>query len=313
MVFVAGAKTLDDFLSELAGYLVATGDWETADDQVSGGIALRHIPTNNYLCLKKTYGYRTRKDLNYGGYRVAGIVACISSQWDSANHTWAGSYNYVMIGLFENWDSYNRYDDDYFNNYMDSDDFYEITYWVDKYGVVGVISNPINYQPRNNSDTVGCFFAIEYIPAAAREYNDGLSDFFLITKENWQPRSLEDNDTNADFAFVCARPFSLNSKTRLYDEHERGAIKSAGNGKVYFEFPIYFNDSGRTIVAAQSKRWFFVDTEGGIAIGDVISWIDEENAVTRKFYTAQCWSAARSEKFNVAIPYENAFEYPTST
>lgn len=310
MVFVAGQKTLDDFLSEVAGYLIDTGDWEVADDQVSGGIALRHIPTNNYLAFKKTYGHRT--NANDPEYNVAGIKIVMSSQWDSANHVWAGSYNYVVAGLFENWNSSKRYDDDYFNNYMGSDDYYEITYWVDKYGVIGVISNPINYNPYGGCNTVGCFFAIEYIPVAAREYNDGLSDFFLITKENWQPRSINDN-ADGNWGFVCARPYALNSGTRLYDMHERGAIKSAGTGKVYFEFLYYFNDSDRNTVAAQTKRWFFVEKEAGIAVGDVVSWIDEANAVTRKFYVAQCWSTGRAEKFNVAIPYENAYEYPTST
>ncbi|WP_290597113.1 MULTISPECIES: hypothetical protein [unclassified Archaeoglobus] len=308
MVFVAGAKTIDDFLSELAGYLVATGDWETADDQVSGGIALRHIPTNNYLAFKKTY---MRSDDDTSWRLTTGIRAVLSSQWDSANHMWAGSFNSVMIGLFENWNDSTNYADDYLNNYMDADNTYNISYWVDKYGVVGVIANPNNYNPESTRGAVGCFFAIEYIPAAAREYNDGLSDFFLITKQNWQPRDIADN-AGSEYAYVCARPFSLETASKLYDQHERGAIKSSGNGKVYFEFPLYFNDSGRSIVAAQTKRWFFVEENMGIAIGDVISWIDEENAVTRKFYVAEVNSANRSEKFAVAIPYENAFEYPTA-
>ncbi|WP_456467700.1 hypothetical protein, partial [Archaeoglobus sp.] len=137
-------------------------------------------------------------------------------------------------------------------------------------------------------------------------------NFFLITRENWQPRSLPDNAGNT-CAYVCARPYALNSGKRLYDMHERGAIKSAGTGKVYFEFLYYFNDSDRNTVAAQTKRWFFVEKEAGIAVGDVVSWIDEANAVTRKFYVAEVNSANRSEKFAVAIPYENAYEYPTST
>ena len=188
MVFVAGAKTIDDWIAEVAGYLIATGDWETADDQVSGGIALRHIPTNNYLCLVKTY-LRNHDDASYR--RTTGIRAVLSSQWDSENHTWAGSYNSVMIGLFEKWGDYtSTYEATYLNNYMDADNTYNISYWVDKYGVIGVIANPNSYNPANNTATVGCFFAIEYIPVAAREYNDGLSDFFLITKQNWQPRDL---------------------------------------------------------------------------------------------------------------------------
>ncbi|MBO8182049.1 MAG: hypothetical protein H0Z28_04550 [Archaeoglobus sp.] len=311
MVFVAGAKTIDDFLSELAGYLVATGDWETADDQVSGGIALRHIPTNNYLCLVKTY---LRNDDDNSYQKTTGIRAVLSSQWDSENNTWAGSYNSVMIGLFEKWGSYSAtYEATYLNNYMDADNTYNISYWVDKYGVICAIANPNSYSPQGTSytATVGCFFAIEYIPVAAREYNDGLSDFFMITKQNWQPRDLAEG-VGSNYAWVCARPFSLETASKLYDQHERGAIKSSGNGKVYFEFPLYFNDSGRSIVAAQTKRWFFVEENMGIAIGDVISWIDEENAVTRKFYVAEVNSANRSEKFAVAIPYENAYEYPTS-
>lgn len=314
MVFVAGAKTIDDFLSELAGYLIATGDWETADDQVSGGIALRHIPTNNYLCLKKDW-LRT-KDYSGDPYmRVSGIRAVLSSAWDATNHIWSGSISNVMIGLFEKWiDNSNAWESTYINNYMDADNTYNIFYWVDKYGVIGVIDNPNSYNPAGNTNstaTVGCFFAIEYIPAAAREFNDGYSDFFLITKENWHPRSLSDN-AGTNYAWKCARPYSLETASKLYDQHERGAIKSGGNGKVYFEFPYYFNDSARSIVAAQTKRWFFVEENMGIAIGDVISWIDEDAAVTRKFYVAEVNSANRSEKFAVAIPYENAYEYPTA-
>ena len=198
MVFVAGQKTLDDFLSEVAGYLIDTGDWEVADDQVSGGIALRHIPTNNYLAFKKAKAdtNRTVSSNYWYQHHSAGILIVLSSQWDSSNHTWAGSYNYVMMGLFEKWSVSSDFAGTYLNNYMGDDDYYEITYWVDKYGIIGVISNPINYNPNNNARTVGCFFAIEYIPVAAREYNDGQSDFFLITRENWQPRSLPDNAGN---------------------------------------------------------------------------------------------------------------------
>lgn len=308
MVFVAGAKTIDDFLSELAGYLIATGDWETADDQVSGGIALRHIPTNNYLTFVKA-SLRTNSIDSDG--KCVGIRATLSSQWDSVNHTWSGTTATVMLGVFvKSWDTSTAYDSTYLSNYMDDDNTYNIYYWVDKYGIIGVIDNPNSYTS-SYYWTVGCFFAIEYIPAAAREYNDGLSDFFMITKHNYQPRSIADN-AGADYAYVCARPYSLQTAAKLYDQHERGAIKSGGNGKVYFEFPYYFNDSARSIVAAQTKRWFFVEENMGIAIGDVISWIDEDAAVTRKFYVAEVNSANRSEKFAVAIPYENAYEYPTS-
>jgi|GEM_PF-4339768 hypothetical protein len=310
MVFVAGAKSIPDFLSEIESYLVATGDWETADDQVTNGIALRHIPTNNYLSIVKKV-HRTEK--NDPDPRSTGLKIALSSEWDSVSHLPSGSVYYVHAGLFEAWYwGGHSYTETYLNNYMDADNTYNISYWVDKYGLICAIANPNSYNPANNTGataTVGCFFAIEYIPVAGREFNDGLSDFYLITAQNWKPRNI--NENAGGFAHSCARPYSLMTPSRLYDQHERGAIKSAGNGKVYFEFPLYFNDSARTIVSAQSKRWFLVAQNVGIAISDVISWIDEANAITRKFYVAEVNSANRAEKFAVAIPYENAFEYPT--
>ena len=312
MGFVSGMKDIDTLLGEWAGALDATPDWTLVDNQVApyGGVALQHV-SGYYLILKKGY-YRTDDDNSY--YYGAGIQVAVSSDYDLTNHTWAGSYQVASIPIYEknntNTPAWVGYADDFVINYMDSDDFYEVVYWVDKYGIVGVLSTPFN-SPYTGV-TVGAFFAIEVIPVSAREYNDGLTDFFVTIIPNYSYRDIT-NTANPDTygCFKYLRPFNLSTVSRCYDVHERYAFKSLGNGKVYFEFLYYFNDTARNTVAAQTKRWFLIDdvNTAGIAKGDIINWIDNNAGVTRQFYVAQAWSQQRSEVVNVAIPYSNAYEY----
>jgi len=296
MGFVSGLKDMDTILGEWAGALDATTDWTLVDNQVApyGGVALQHV-SGYYLTIRKN-----RKAWYYNGYkRKAVIQFVLSSDFDTVNHQPSGSQQYVEFSVYYYSSSNSAdYSDDFITNYMDADDFYEVTYWADKYGLIGTLSTPFN-SPYAGT-TYGAFFAIEAIPSTAREYNDGLTDFFMLVIAN---------GGSSDYTY--ARPFSLNTTSRAYDQHERYAYKSLGNGKVYFEFPYYFNDTARNTPAAQTKRWFLIDDVNisGIAKGDIINWIDNNAGVTRQFYVAQAWSQQVSTVINVAIPYSNAYQY----
>jgi hypothetical protein len=304
MGFVSGMKDMDTILGEWAGALDATTDWTLVDNAVQpyGGICLQHT-SGYYLTIRKN-GLKWSSG-SYSDWEVAGLQVVLSSDYDTVNQQPSGSTQHVYITLFSLSESqgadYN-YWDDWITNYMDGDDYYEVAYWIDKYGIVGTISTPFD-SPYSYSWGTGSFFAIEVIPVAAREYNDGLTDFFLLTIQNYS--------VYGSTHYTYARPFNLNTNSRCYDQHERYAYKSLGNGKVYFEFPYYFNDTSRDTPSAQTKRWFLVDdvNTGGIAKGDIINWIDQSAGVTRQFYVSQAWSLERSEVVNVAIPYSNAYEY----
>ena len=305
MGFVSGLKDIQTWLGEVAGALDAETDWTLVDNQVAphGGICLQH--TSGYYYILRI-NRKAWYDSNSKRYKRKVIIQHIlSTDYDTVNHQPAGSMQYVENCIWW-WDVYystsgasNDYSDDFILNYMDADDFYEINYYVDNYGIIGTISTPFN-SPYSYSTTYGGFFAIEVIPVSARDYNDGLTDFFMLTINN---------GGHVDYSY--ARPFSLNTTSRCYDIHERYAYKSLGNGKVYFEFPYYFNDTARNTPAAQTKRWFLIDdvNTSGIAKGDIINWIDQSAGVTRQFYVAQAWSQQTSSVINVAIPYSNAYPY----
>lgn len=314
MAFYYGAYSWDQILATIRDDLASYDEWEVYDEQVANGICLKDLRTNKYLCVRKRV---LRADANYTNKNIlAGIQASISTDWDSDNHLPAGTIKGVAGALYWTWASSTEdltRANYYLNNYMGSDDSYTVAMWTDKAGFVLAVVNPFSYDPGGTNDvTFGFFMNVEFIPDSRKEFDDGMGNFYLVaTRCDFATHGTENH--GVDFVHFYARDTYLETaKTIGYCRHERGAIRSLGSGKVYFEFPYYYNETQLKTLSAQSKRWFLVATDMGLAVGDIISWIDPDAGVTRKFFVAQVaatGTGGSSGNFLVAIPYENADDY----
>jgi len=316
MAFYYGSYDWDSILATIRDDLAGYDEWEVYDEQVANGICLKDLRTNKYLCVRKRVliVYRYSSYDQYG----AGIQASISTDWDSNNHLPSGTVKSVFGTLAgpdlgnNSTNSFQSYANTYFNDYMGSDDSYTVAMWTDKAGFALAVVNPFSYNPSSLYRTISFFMNVEFIPDGKKEFDDGLGNFYLVaTRCDMGLISFE--NSGIDRAHIYARDTAFETAQSLgYCKHERGAIRSLGSGKVYFEFPYYYNETQLRTLSAQSKRWFLVAKDMGLAVGDIISWIDPDAGLTRKFFVAEVaatGSAANSGNFLVAIPYENADDY----
>ena len=311
MAFYYGGYDWDSILATIRDDLASYSDcWEIYDDEVPNGICLKDLRTNRYLCLRKRTVWSWNPSYNT---RDAGIQACLSTEWDINNHVPAGSVKSVFGTLYSAYYTDISYANDYLNNYMGSDDPYTIAMWTDKAGFVLAVINPCSYDPATTVDwTCGFFMNVEFIPDDKKEFDDGMGNLYLIATTADMGTTPYEN-AGLDYKHNFARDVYYESGQSLgYCRHERYAIRSLGSGKVYFEFPYYYNEWQHKTLSAQTKRWFLVQKDMGIAVGDIISWIDPDAGVTRKFFVAHVaatGSGASSANFLVAIPYQNADDY----
>ena len=193
---------------------------------------------------------------------------------------------------------------------MGADSSFQINYWVDKYGFIGVIQNPYA-----DGEASGAFFACEFLPDVTKEFSDGYTNVMAYTKRNhayFYGGYKYSIPSSATQYYHAVRPFNLvgTHATNIREGHLRPAFRSAGNSKIYFEFPTYENEivNWRTPIA-QTRRWFFVEESGGLSLNDVVSWLDPDNVTVHKFFITAATSPDTATKVIVAIPYENAYQY----
>jgi hypothetical protein len=98
----------------------------------------------------------------------------------------------------------------------------------------------------------------------------------------------------------------------------RSAYKSMANNKVYFNFNYMHAKrvstalpyDARVYPILRSKKWFAVDKSGGLAIGDIISWIDPDTLTVRKYIVCEVKDLSNGTTASYyAIPYENGAPY----
>lgn len=300
MGFHYGTNSIPGFVAELAAELAATDDFTMHDNQAAGGYCLKYKDQNLYMLIESV----VNKDYGKDYARFSGIGVIFSTGWDMETHAPADTIRrWALAPLFCYTSSTN-------DARQGEDSTFQINYWVDKYGFVGVIQNPYD-----NYYASGAFFACEFLPDAAKEFSDGYTNVMAYTKRNyeyWKSGSNRPGTGSDTIYYHCLRPFGLceTGLTNIKEEYVRPAIRSDGNSKIYFDFATYENDIiNWKAPIAQTRRWFFVREDSGLSLNDVVSWLDPDNVTVHKFFVTAATSPDTATKVMVAIPFENAYEY----
>lgn len=307
MGFHYGTNSLPGFVAELAAELVATDDFTMHDDQAVGGYCLKYKDQNLYMLIEivsnSEYGQHYYSGSNYYA-KFAGIGVRFSTGWDLTNHVPSDTIRrWSLAPLFCNNGTPS-------STRIGEDSTFQINYWVDKYGFVGVIQNP--YDTNYAS---GALFVCEFLPDSAKEFSDGYTNVMAYTKRNyayWANSGCRPPVGSASYYYHALRPFGLaeSGDTNIRESYLIPALRSDGNSKIYFDFATYENDIVNwKAPIAQTKRWFFVREDSGLSLNDVVSWLDPDNVTVHKFFITAVTSPDTSTKVLVAIPYENAYEY----
>lgn len=308
--FNYGQMSIPALIASWAADLASTGDFSIVDSGVSGGYALRHKEENLYLTLAVTPGPWTAIPAVGGGsgYKYQhGISVIYSTGFDTVGHVPSGTIKKGIITLSTPTGSAHG-----INTYLtDAYNGYQCNYWIDKYGIIGVIQNPYSH-----ATMTGSFFALEWIPVAKREYSDGYTDAFFWSRRNYEANGSSyapyaaDNEA-ADAFYRNIRAFKTASNGAMVEEpYLKSAFRSNGNSKIYFEFAKYHNDlEMHQSPIAQTRRFFIVGDGAGLSLNDIVSWLDPNNVTVHKFFITAATSPTTAAKFFVGIPYENAYLY----
>lgn len=308
MGFHAGNYTIPQLVAEIAAELAATADWEIVDEAYSGGYALRYIPDSTYMTIATYTGAKLayRDNTSYTAY-AAGIAVRFASAYDTETHAIGGTYQNGIVPLF------NKNQAAPSITLLDETHFFPVKYWVDRYGFILGIDNPYS-----NEYSSGAVVVLEMPPAATREYSDGFrlpiwhvkrnNNSYIATDTGGAANQFPDDSTT--YHYQNLRPFNLATQTDLIQYSViRSAYRADSNSKIYFEFPFYYNDKSFKMPLVQTRRWFLVQTDGGLAVDDIISWLDVDGITVRKFIVAQISCPDTASKIYAAIPYQNAYDY----
>jgi len=305
MGFHYGTNSIPGFVAELAAELAATDDFAMYDDQAPGGYCLQYKGQNLFMLIETVTNGIYGSDYN-GRTRFAGAGVRFSTGWNLETHTPADTIRrWALAPLFCNSAAPST-------ARMGVDSSFQINYWVDKFGFQGVIQNP--YGENCSS---GAFFNCEFLPDTAKEFADGYSNIIAYTKRNYawwyeETSTYYPAEGSTSVYYHALRPFGLaeTGQSNIAESRLRPAFRSAGNSKIYFEFPTYENELTNWMTPiAQTRRWFFVQESGGMSLNDVVSWLDPDNITVHKYFITAATCPDSAATVVVAIPYENAFQY----
>lgn len=308
MGFHAGNYSIPALIAEMVAELAATPDWTVWDANTPGGYCLLYVPDETYLTIQVRYDKYTR--IGATAYYWTGIAFRFSSMYNLDTHEPTGSIDNGFVPLY--WHSNSS---GYLPVMVDTDHQYPVMYWVDKYGIQAVIQNPF----RTSVSDLGAFFTLEAIPAAKREFSDGYRALCFHCRSS-NGLTWDDQATVADqnYYFLNVRPFHTKQMGSLVNYHtQQDAYRSLGNSKIYFEFPYFHNetmdfnpDVQRDYLTPiyQTRRWFVVSPAGGLAVNDIVSWLDPDGVTVRKFIVGD-FRGETDPNLLVAIPYDHAYEY----
>lgn len=309
MGFHAGNYTIPQLVAEIAAELAATADWEIVDEAYSGGYALRYIPDSTYMTIATYTGAKLGYYSGNSSYtaQACGIAVRFASAYDTETHAIGGTYQNGIVPLFVKGNAAPSI------ALLNDTHFYPVKYWVDRYGFILGIDNP--YSDESSS---GALAVMEVPPAATREYSDGfrLPIWHVSRNFDTNPTGFNGNEANTfpenstTYHYQNLRPFNLATQTDIVQYSGiRSAYRADSNSKIYFEFPFFYNSTNYKTPLVQTRRWFLISTAGGLAVDDIISWLDADGVTVRKFIVAQISCPDTTSKLYAAIPYQNAYDY----
>ena len=293
MGFITDTKTIPEIIATLAAELAATPDFVIHDDQVNGGYCLHYAKNNAYLTIQLI------QSVYHGSQYGGGIAFVVSSGWNAETHLPEGTIQRGMAQLYS-------YSGTVPMAVFADDRRYPYSFWIDKFGIVGNI-----YNPYSDYTSCGAMIALEFMPETWKEYSDQYTGIFLWTYRNRTYTAPSYGPNIANYYYYHLRPYILSTYTSIVETSAyKNAFRSLGNSKVYFEFPYYHNETARwDSPVAQTRRWFEVNKATGIAVNDVVSWLDPDGVTVRKYLIVECGSAGTTTSQYFAIPYSNPVNY----
>lgn len=299
--FYSGAKVLGDIIDEIAANLMAAsvnwvdGDttWTTTDRSTGNDNARRCLKytgdgVDNYIWLTLEAINSNGRLTHSSGYYAKGIRVAFAAGWDDINHTWSGTpqFSFIAFEGEQNDSSPNSDLETLILNYF---------CWVDASGFA-LMAKPEPIAADSKQSSFLC--VVEHM--ASKEYTDGLTNFYMYMDMNNEASDTGDN-TNFEIMRVL-RPFSF----RAYDNgvqfwgDPKFALKSNGNGKVYFMKPLICNTENEKTPIYQSELFFKISTSAGLVDGDVIA-ID---GASDKYLCKIMNSPDSATTINYAIKYD---------
>lgn len=273
MGFTSGAKVLADIIDEIADGLIASSSYWTDGDTTWN--TSDRTDNNARRCLKYTgdsddiwialEAINASHIFNSSGnyYFGKGLRLSFCATWDSINHTYPdGTKDNQSFIMFEA----ER------DHQADADlSTLQITYylWIDSTGfaLMGA-PEPHAYDSYQQSFIT----VVEHM--GSKEYSDGLSNFYSF---NWTNYTRDSEYDEYRFRSML-RPFAY--VDRDYGDGimfwrdsitDLSAMKSTGNGKVYYVKPVICNSIDNMTPVYQSELFWKYSPKAGLVDGDVVA------------------------------------------
>jgi hypothetical protein len=278
MAFFSGALPGDQLIELIANTLIGYANWEegdstwvTTDTGARDDLARRCLKYTGdaadiWVALELTNNTSAHVVCSSTAYRGNGLRVTFSASWDSIAHSYPSTVGGTSQTILP-------YETRTSNTavYADLRDLLLTYYlWVDSSGFA-LMAVPEANATDNNQMSFIC--VVEHM--ASKEYSDGLTNFYCYAKMN-----TENSWVNASYSDLPYRHYSLVRPFAFCTDGYNGiqfwadkwyAMKSTGNGKVYFVKPVVCNDADEYVPIYQSELFFRFSPESGLVDGDVVA------------------------------------------
>ena len=302
MGFSSGTKVLPDIIDDIAdGLINSSANWTEGDS--SWDTSDRSMANNARRCLKYTGDThdiflaleiinQTNGLNHYSSRRSKGLRVTFSAGWDySSNNYPAGSHE--MQTFIQTLAS------DTTSPHPQSDmATVQFAYWlwIDTQGF-SLMAEP---EPTSENRQGSFICIVERM--TSKEYNDGLTNFYCWNRTNNHNQDVY----NGARTKHILRPFAYQSghvnRGIMWwrdTDTSRHALKSIGNGKVYFVRPVVCNSTDNMTPIYQSQHMWMFTQESGLVDGDVVA----VDGATTKYLCKSISSPNSNTRLNFAIKY----------
>lgn len=309
MPFFDVTESLTDFVTAITSYW--TTEYPTIftlEDTTDEGYVLHYITDDVYFLIEHGLIYSQE------AYRCLGIKFTVGEGWDGGALTGSTSADYMRFMSSTNTSNTLELDTEGERTAASAAMSLEFKYWQDQYGIT-LVTRPISGFT-SGLRTHAIMWNLSLTPSTNWEVDDGGLGIFS--------HHIDSYDLAASSLYDC-RPFTsantignVSRSTQSLVPELRSAYKSMANNKVYFNFSYMHAKRISTDLPydayvypiLRSKRWFPVDKTGGLAVGDIISWIDPDTLTVRKYAVCEVKDLSNGTTTSYyAIPYENGAPY----
>jgi hypothetical protein len=278
MPFFSGALPGDQLIELIADTLIGLSNWEdgdttwvTTDTAARDDLGRRCLKYTGdaadiWIALELCNNTANHVVSNSTAYRGIGIRVSFSASWDEIAHNYPATCQASSMTMipYETRTS----------NTPPAADLRDLllTYylWIDSNGFA-LMAVPEAHSLDNNQMSFIC--VVEHM--VNKEYSDGLTNFYCYAKMNTELSWVNPYYSDLPYRhYSMIRPFAYctdNYNGIQFWQDKWYAMKSTGNGKVYFVKPVICNDSDEYVPIFQSEMFFRFSPESGLVDGDVIA------------------------------------------